>query len=303
MAADDEDTFRGTWRSYVERFADCLATGRAMPLPDGIVATEALESLAAADVLLCSPHPDDEALTGTLALRLRLEDGASVLNLAMTLGSDTGRQPARRAELAAACRVLGFRMRVAREPSGFTLGGPAAVPPGSLAWQAMEEEMVGLLAKIRPRLICLPHDDDGHPTHVAVHQLVRQALLRHVRQEGREVLLAQTEFWRPMRAPNLLVGVAASEVAVLVHALSRHAGEMARHPLHLLLPPCLMDNVRRGLELLGGFGWVAAFFPFGELYRLSLFTPAGTRETNRPIILQPATPLRLTGLFDLVAPA
>lgn len=291
------------WRAYVDGFVACLAAGRAMPLSAGFVTTPAREPLAAAEVLLCSPHPDDEALTGALALRLRLEGQTSVLNLAMTLGSDPRRQAARRAELAAACRLLGFQMCLPRESSGFVLGGPAAPVPGSIAWQAMEDELVALLAVIRPRLICLPHDDDGHATHVAVHHLVRQAVLCHVRQEGRELLLAQTEFWRPMRSPNLLVGVAPAEVAILVNALSHHVGEMVRHPLHLLLPPRLMDNVRRGTALLAGHGGSAVTFPFGELYRISLVRPDGIRQPVDQIILPPSIPLRLNGLFDLLAPA
>lgn len=301
-AHEGQDGGGGRWRAYVDGYAACLVAGRAMPLPAGGVATAAREPLAAADVLLCSPHPDDEALTGTLPLRLRLEGQASVVNLAMTLGSDPRRQAARRAELTAACRLLGFMVRLSRAPSGFVLAGPAAAAPGSVAWQAMEDELVGLLAEIRPRLICLPHDDDGHGTHVAVHHLARQAVLRHVRQQDREVLLVQTEFWRPMRSPNLLVGIAAAEVATLVNALSQHAGEMARHPLHLLLPPRLMDNVRRGSELLGDYGDPAAAFTFGELYRLSLVGPEGIRQPDGPIILPPAAPLSLTGFFDLFAP-
>lgn len=303
MAADEEqDGGVGPWRAYVDGFVECLAAGRALPLPEAGVATPPAPSpLASAEVLLCSPHPDDEALTGALALRLLLEGQVRVMNLAMTLGSAPRRQAARRSELAASCQVLGFQMRVAREPFGFALRGPAAVAPGSVTWQGMEDEMVGLLAKIRPRLICLPHDDDGHPTHVAVHHLVRQAVRRHVRQEGREVFLVQTEFWRPMRSPNLLVGIAPAEVATLVKALSRHAVEMARHPLHLQLPSRLMDNVRRGAELLGDSGGPAAPFAFGELHHLSLVCPAGERLPNGPTILAPATRLTLPRLLARMA--
>lgn len=293
----------GRWRAYVEQFSYCLAAGRTVPVPEGIITTAAPESLAAADILLCSPHPDDEALTGTLALRLQLEDQARVMNLAMTLGSDPRRQAARQAELAAACRVLGFKVGLAREPAGFRLGGPTAPAPGSGGWQLMADELVELLAVVRPRLICLPHDDDGHATHVAVHHLARQAIARYVRREERVVLLVQSEFWHPMRSPNLLVGIEPAEVATLVNALSHHVGEMARQPLHLFLPLRLMDNVRRGSALLGGYGGKAALFTFGELYHLSLVSPAGIRQPVGPTIIPPGTRLSLTGLFDLVASA
>lgn len=299
---DGHDLGNESWRAYVEQFTAALATGHDLPLPEGNGESPGAEPLFVADVLLCSPHPDDEALTGALALRLSLEDQARVVNLAMTLGSDPCRQSARQAELAAACQLLGFKVHLARHPSAFALGGPEAVALGSEAWQDMEDDLVALLATIRPRLICLPHEDDGHPTHVAVHHLVRQAVLRHAKHESRELLLVQTEFWRPLLAPNLLVGIAPAEVAILVNALSHHVGEMARQPLHLLLPPRLMDNVRRGAVLLGGFSGPAAPFPFGELYHLSLVDPAGIRQPHGPLVLPPGTRLRLDELFDLLAP-
>ena len=69
------------------------------------------------DIIICSPHPDDEALTGALPLRLKKEN-SRILNLAMTLGSNPARQKERKAELAAACRVLGFDCLLVHEPLG-----------------------------------------------------------------------------------------------------------------------------------------------------------------------------------------
>jgi hypothetical protein len=41
-----------------------------------------------------------------------------------------------------------------------------------------------------------------------------------------------------------------------------------RNPYHLLLPAWMLDNVRRGTELVGGQGGVAPDFTFAALYRL-----------------------------------
>ena len=49
-----------------------------------------------APILLFSPHPDDECLTGALPLRFRRESGRLVVNVAVTLGSRPERQAARR---------------------------------------------------------------------------------------------------------------------------------------------------------------------------------------------------------------
>jgi hypothetical protein len=54
-----------------------------------------------------------------------------------------------------------------------------------------------------------------------------------------------------------------------------HAGEVARNPYHLTLPAWMMDNVRRGSELVSGPGAAAPGFAFAALYRLSRRTPGG----------------------------
>jgi hypothetical protein len=71
-----------------------------------------------------------------------------------------------------------------------------------------------------------------------------------------------------MDAPNLMVESSVADVSDLVAALSLHVGEVARNPFHLRLPACMMDNVRRGAELVGGQGGVAPRFAFATLYRL-----------------------------------
>jgi hypothetical protein len=45
-------------------------------------------------VLLFSPHPDDECITGLLPLRLMRETGRQIINIPVTFGSNTQRQAA-----------------------------------------------------------------------------------------------------------------------------------------------------------------------------------------------------------------
>jgi hypothetical protein len=66
-----------------------------------------------------------------------------------------------------------------------------------------------------------------------------------------------------------MVESSAADVADLVAALSLHVGEVARNAYHLRLPAWMMDNVRRGAELVGGQGGAAPRFAFATLYRLS----------------------------------
>jgi hypothetical protein len=57
------------------------------------------------------------------------------------------------------------------------------------------------------------------------------------------------------------------DVSDLLAALSFHIEEVRRNPYHLRMPAWLIDNVRRGAELVGGQGGTAPNFTFATLYR------------------------------------
>ena len=65
-----------------------------------------------------------------------------------------------------------------------------------------------------------------------------------------------------------MVESSTTDVADLIAALSFHVGEVKRNPYHIRMPAWLMDNVRRGGELVGGQGGAAPDFRFATLYRL-----------------------------------
>lgn len=216
--------------------------------------------------LLFSPHPDDECITGALAQRLMQESGWRVINVPVTLGSNPRRQEERLEELQRACAVLGLELREI-EPGGLSHISNHARAREPQEWQIKVEAVAALLAEFKPALVVCPNDDDGHSTHIGTHHLVLDALAH----EGRACRLAQTEFWRAMAHPNLLVESSVEQVAELVTALACHVGEVKRNPYHLRLPSWLADNVRRGAELVGGAGVAAPDFAFGTLYRLDRF--------------------------------
>jgi hypothetical protein len=72
-------------------------------------------SLDAPKVLLFSPHPDDECLTGALPLRLLRELQCNVINVAVTLGSRQERRQERWQELKNACEYLRFGLVLSQE--------------------------------------------------------------------------------------------------------------------------------------------------------------------------------------------
>src|SRR5437870_10251710 len=83
-----------------------------------------------------------------------------------------------------------------------------------------------------------------------------------------EPFFVDTEFWGQMIDPNLMVEISAQDLTDMICALTFHAGEVQRNPYHLLLPAWMLDNVRRGAELVGGQGAAAPDFTFAALYRL-----------------------------------
>jgi len=118
----------------------------------------------------------------------------------------------------------------------------------------------------KPRVIFFPHDRDWNSSHIGTHHLVADALAKLG--AGFSCSTVETEFWGAMDEPNLMVESGEQDVVDLITALSFHAGEVKRNPYHLRLPAWLMDNVRRGSELVGGQGGAAPDFLFATLYRL-----------------------------------
>ena len=267
------------WLRYVNRLLDAINSGRRIPLGPSAVppvppAPSAAES-GGAKVVFCAPHPDDESLSGALALRLGLEAGARVSNIAITLGSDPAQRERRRRELHSACEALGFALVIpgppgASLPAGFNHVDLRARDRDPAGWAEEVRRLAEIFDLERPEAVFAPHRDDFNTTHIGTHQLVIEALAAHLaHRPGAVVALIETEFWHQLADPNLMVAVRPELAALQMLAAAEHGGEMARNPYHLLHACRLMDNVRRGSEVVGGQGKAAQPFPFAELYRVS----------------------------------
>ena len=181
-------------------------------------------------ILVLAPHPDDESIIGLLPLRLKEECRARVWVAPATLGSHVPRQGARRKELQAAVRVLGFE---------------AVFPEKKLTAAGLAR----LLRGLGPDVLCLPHARDGHATHRAAHLLGVAAMDR----VGKKMAVVETEYWHPLQRPNLMVSASRRHLATLQRALRCHAGEVARNDYAARLPAWMSDNAARA-ELVGGAG-------------------------------------------------
>jgi N-acetylglucosamine malate deacetylase 1 len=249
---------------WVKTFAAALRTGEAIRAPDMAVPARSAAATEAPKALIFAPHPDDEVITGALPLRLMRDRNFTVIDVAVTLGSRVDRRAQRWRELEAACAYLGFGL-VTPDRAGLEGINLHARERNPAAWNAAVSAVVGVLTDQPPDVLFVPHAADWNATHIGVHHLVIEAMRCLPTLACRVV---ETEYWGAMTAPNLMVESTPADVADLVAALSLHAGEVARNPYHLRLPAWMMDNVRRGAELVGGQGTAAPPFAFATLYRL-----------------------------------
>jgi len=254
------------YRQLVQKYKEALEMRLPMPKPGMFQHPVAVPSAPVA--LLFSPHPDDEVITGALPLRLQHEAGIRVINVAVTLGSNSSRREDRRAELANACALLDWELEVL----GWNKVTPETARRDPAVWQGWVSGIAQLIQRWQPRWIFYPHAEDWHPTHRGVHKLVEAALGKI----GKNLapIRVQTEYWQPHAAPNLLVECTPDSLAMLVAALCCHQGEIARNPYHLTLPAWMADNVRRGAERVAGVGQEAPKFKFGVLYHVEPELPA-----------------------------
>ena len=251
------------YRTFVDDFRRLLTDTKPLDVGTLVPPTRPPVPAAAAKVLIFAPHPDDEVIIGGLPLRLLRELKMNVVNVAVTLGSRVDRQTERWQELKNCCDYIGFGLLSTGE-RGLEGINPAARKKDARRWGSSVEVIVRILTEHQPSIVFFPHDDDWNQTHLGVHHLLVEALGA----SGLACLTVETEFWGAMDTPNLMVESAAADVADLMAALSLHVGEVARNPYHLRLPAWMIDNVRRGAELVGGQGGAAPKFAFATLYRL-----------------------------------
>lgn len=257
------------YERMVSEYARLAREGREQPLGVFPAPERVPIEPGAPKVLLFSPHPDDEVIIGGLALRLMREAGHEVINVAVTQGSREDRREGRWDELRHCCEWIGFGL-VGTVPGGLERVHPRTRREDPEHWSRAVDRVAEILAEHRPRVVLFPHEEDWNSTHVGTHELVVDAMARLG--AGLSCYTVETEFWGAMRAPNLMVELDVRQVTDLMTALTFHVGEVRRNPYHLSLPAWMVDNVRRGAELVGGQGGAAPDYTFGVLYRMRRWT-------------------------------
>jgi LmbE family N-acetylglucosaminyl deacetylase len=253
------------YKKLVSDYVRLLEEGKAFPLGNYNPAPRPDIAYDAPKALFFAPHPDDECIVGGLAVRLMREARMNVINVAVTQGSKKERQAERYRELENACHYLGFHLQ-ATGANGLEMVNPKTREQDRAHWAECVKVIAGILEHEQPRVVLFPHEHDWNSTHIGTHFLVMDALKQMP--VGFECYLVETEFWGAMTDPNLMAEISADDLADLITATTFHVGEVKRNPYHLLLPAWMLDNVRRGTELVGGQGGAAPNFTFAALYRL-----------------------------------
>ncbi len=273
------------YKNFVEAHALLATEGKSFPLggfpdcPRPDIAPDAPK------VLVFAPHPDDEVIIGGLALRLMRQCGWRVVNVAVTQGSNKARQAERLKELQACCQCIGFDLQTT-VPGGLEKVNVQTRQDSPALWEANVKVIAEILQKHQPKVILFPHVLDWNSSHIGTHHLVMDALKTL---DGFACHLVETEFWGQMPSPNLMVEVTSTDLADLITALTFHVGEVKRNPYHLTLPAWMIDNVRRGGELVGGQGGAAPGFTFATLYRLGRWVDGALEHTPRKGQFLPAS--------------
>ena len=260
---------KNPYEHFVAEIAHAQREGKTLPLGGLHPPAKPTLPVDAPKALIFSPHPDDEVIIGGLPLRLLRQSRFNIINVAVTQGSKKARQAERWKELTACCDYIGFGL-IQMRPNGLEGVNLKTRQADAKQWNASVDRIAGILKDNKPRVIFFPHDRDWNSSHIGTHHLVGDALQKLG--PAFSCYTVETEFWGAMDEPNLMVESTEADVTDLLSALSFHVGEVRRNPYHVRMPAWLIDNVRRGGELVGGQGGASPDFLFATLYRLRRWT-------------------------------
>ncbi len=207
------------------------------------------------NILVVSPHPDDEIIgAGASLIRLK-EAGFDIINYAASLGQ-SDQHSCRRGELLAAAAVVGFQTVIPEKP--------ALVSASDDLVAAQEEIRVitsKLIEQLRPAAIVIPSKDDRHHAHETVARAVSQAAASV---DG--LRLWMYNIWGELPYPDLYSPIDDATMEISLSALKQYTGENNRNDFTRLVRGRGVAATVLGTEKVFGFGAeTASEAPYAEL--------------------------------------
>lgn len=173
------------------------------------------------NILVLSPHPDDESIGCGGVLHQHVKAGDHVHTLFLTSGERGGHGMSpeltlqtREAEAKAAAEVLGYKsLEFWRVPNGKLTSSLSLV-----------KRLVQLMRSFKPDIIYVTHQKEQHPEHRAAARLVQKTL--QAIPKGKAPLVLMYEVWTPLQRMDHIVDIS-SVVEVKRLAIQAHRCQCA----------------------------------------------------------------------------
>lgn len=211
---------------------------------------------APGEILVVSPHPDDESI-GAPATLLSLRDaGFHVVNYAASLGKPE-QYERRQGELTEACTRASFELVIPDEPARISSGDDLVA-----AQAEMTAAVSALIQKRRPVAVVSPSVHDGHHGHEVVARATRDAIIN----SDISTRWLMYNIWGDLPFPNIYSAFGQDRLDEVQHVLGAYEGENDRNNYQNMVIGRATLGAVLGSEKVFGFGSAAASTqPYAEL--------------------------------------
>jgi LmbE family N-acetylglucosaminyl deacetylase len=204
--------------------------------------------------------------------------GYRIVNLVASLGK-RDRSEQRRAEVAAACQVLGFDLVIPNPPARISLTDDLRE-----AETYLSQEIRKVVDFEAPIMVISPSPHDRHHGHEVVARATRRAL----------ELVAESDpprwwmwgLWGDLPLPNIMTLFQDQLLSQLLLAMEQHRGETARNDYAKVIRGRALMNACLGAERVFGFGKEGIACDYAELLTEAVFS-SGTWRVGRARLLTP----------------
>ena len=181
-------------------------------------------------ILVLAAHPDDDVIGcgGTVIQHI---DAGDEVRITYTSSGEAGNWdteptilgPKREQEAARAADILGI---------GKTSLIFLRHPDKSIAKEASDiiPKVAQIITDFQPGRVYLPHANDGHPDHEAVHDIGMKALrtVRNVGSLANSATVLGYEIWKPITAPDVYQNIPAATLDRKITAMRTHLSQLVK---------------------------------------------------------------------------